>query len=143
MSKGRKYTLAAMIIPLVVMFVWWRTSSHFEHQADKVATNTVTTGPQSDPFTKVIAQGNIPSNGKWSEMIELPDPAGPSYRLRPDVPVKIRVYDPNGKLIPEREIGDSRDPKANFFGLTKGSKIQVASLIPDAGGNIKFLISDW
>ncbi|PIR45394.1 MAG: hypothetical protein COV09_01670, partial [Candidatus Vogelbacteria bacterium CG10_big_fil_rev_8_21_14_0_10_50_13] len=101
MSKGRKYTLAAMIIPLVVMFVWWRTSSHFEHQADKVATNTVTTGPQSDPFTKVIAEVEVPPGGKngklvWSEAIPLPDPFGPPGRSRMDVPVAIKVFDSSG-----------------------------------------------
>ncbi len=147
MSKGRKYAIAAMIIPLVVMFAWWRISSHSEHQADKMAASAVTAGPQSDPFTKVIAQVEVPpggENGKlvWSDKIVLPDPDGPQFRARLAAFVAVKVYGPDGNELIDRAIKDSREDQVNFYGLPKGSTAKFASLVPGQGGTLRFLVKE-
>lgn len=140
MSNMRKFAIVAAIAPLVVIFVWWRISSH---QAQQPSTRAAAI-QSSDPFTKVIAEVEVPPGGKdepvWSNKIALPDPNGPETRFRPEgVPVEIQVLDETGTVVPEMSIKDSRDTKVSLQGLPENWSIQASSLIPNRGGKLKLM----
>lgn len=100
----------------------------------------------SDPFTKVIAEVEVPPGVEdelvWSEAIVLPDPNGPQFRARLTIPTAVKVYDPDGKELSDRAIKDSREDRVNFYGLPNGSSAQFASLIPGQGGTLQFLVKE-
>lgn len=146
MSNKRKFAIAIAIIPLIVVFVWWRIGSHLENRPKTVAGPTTNSTSYNDPFTKVIAEVEVPPGDEdesvWSEAVMLPDPNGPQFRARLAIPTSIKIYGPDGKELEGRRIVDSREDKVGFYGLPEGSSARFASLIPGQGGTLQFLVKE-